>query len=118
MGTKIGYAAFDWRFFAAYAPLIPTWELSVYNVYTRMAPRISHNPFVSGVLWNGGDVIKDSNAVVNKLQELGKKVFLVTNNSTKSRDEYVAKCAKLGFNCNEVSLDDGRFLSIMGIYHL
>ena len=58
--------------------------------------------FVSGVLWNGGDVIKDANAVVNKLQELGKKVFLVTNNSTKSRDEYVAKCAKLGFNCNEV----------------
>ena len=48
-------------------------------------------------------MIKDANAVVNKLQELGKKVFLVTNNSTKSRDEYVAKCAKLGFNCNAVS---------------
>lgn len=65
-----------------------------------------------GVLWNGGDVIKDANAVVNKLQQLGKKVFLVTNNSTKSRDEYVAKCAKLGFNCNESQIVSTSYLTV------
>ncbi|KAF0304464.1 Glycerol-3-phosphate phosphatase [Amphibalanus amphitrite] len=65
-----------------------------------------------GVLWNGGDVIKDANAVVNKLQELGKKVFLVTNNSTKTRDEYVAKCAKLGFNCNEPQVISTSYLTV------
>ena len=59
-------------------------------------------------------MIKDADNVVNKLQELGKKVFLVTNNSTKSRDEYVAKCAKLGFNCNEVCLSDDFSSAVAG----
>ncbi|KAK3877395.1 hypothetical protein Pcinc_017887 [Petrolisthes cinctipes] len=50
-----------------------------------------------GVLWTGDDVIGKANTTLNHLQKLGKKVFLVTNNSTKSREDYVLKCEKLGF---------------------
>lgn len=41
--------------------------------------------------------------VVNFLQAKGKKVFLVTNNSTKSRSQYVGKCAKLGLHVAKVT---------------
>ncbi len=35
-------------------------------------------------------------------ESLGKKVFYCTNNSTKSRQEYVEKCEQLGFGGNLV----------------
>lgn len=50
-----------------------------------------------GVLWNGSEVISGSVKVVSSLQQLGKNVFYVTNNSTRSRDEYAKKCQHLGF---------------------
>ncbi|XP_065333341.1 glycerol-3-phosphate phosphatase [Cloeon dipterum] len=58
-----------------------------------------------GVLWMGdNEVIDSANITLNKLQELGKKVFYVTNNSTKSRDDYVKKCARLGFKADKESI--------------
>ncbi|XP_037070392.1 glycerol-3-phosphate phosphatase-like [Pollicipes pollicipes] len=65
-----------------------------------------------GVLWHGANVIKDAEAVVNKLQQLGKKVFLVTNNSTKTQNEYVSKCAKLGFQCSQSQVVSTSFLTV------
>ncbi|KAK7072173.1 hypothetical protein SK128_001979, partial [Halocaridina rubra] len=50
-----------------------------------------------GVLWSGDIIIGKANEALNKLRSLGKKVFYVTNNSTKSRIEYVEKCKRLGF---------------------
>ena len=35
--------------------------------------------------------------VIQRLRQLGKRVFYVTNNSTKHRREYKAKVDKLGF---------------------
>lgn len=50
-----------------------------------------------GVLWVGAEAIKGSPEVIRRFRELGKRVFYVTNNSTKHRREYKAKVDKLGF---------------------
>lgn len=51
-----------------------------------------------GVLWVGTTEIEGAARCVRALREMmGKKVFYCTNNSTKSRQEYVEKCAQMGF---------------------
>jgi len=50
-----------------------------------------------GVLWVGAEAIPGSPDMVRRFRELGKRVFYVTNNSTKHRREYKAKVDKLGF---------------------
>merc|ERR550519_540085 len=50
-----------------------------------------------GVLWVGGDALPGSPEVIQRFRALGKKVFYVTNNSTKHRKEYKVKFDKLGF---------------------
>lgn len=54
-----------------------------------------------GVIWSGDEVIGKANIALNKLRAMGKKVFYVTNNSTKTRSEYVIKCKNLGFEGQE-----------------
>ena len=39
-------------------------------------------------------------SVLDKLRELGKKIFFVTNNSTKSRKGYLGKFKSLGLEVN------------------
>jgi len=51
-----------------------------------------------GVLWAGDTILDRANLVINHLKKLGKNVFLVTNNSTKSTETYKQKCDKLSFN--------------------
>ena len=50
-----------------------------------------------GVLWIGTNPIPGSPEMINLFRKLGKRVFYCTNNSTKSRKEYVKKCQDLGF---------------------
>lgn len=54
--------------------------------------------FFIGVLWLGGKAIEGSNEVLNRLQEIGKRVFFVTNNATKSRDTWVKLARERGIN--------------------
>jgi ribonucleotide monophosphatase NagD (HAD superfamily) len=56
----------------------------------------------SGVLWLGNTVIPGSPNVIIQLQEMGKRVFYVTNNSSKTRDEIVSKCSRLGYPATRV----------------
>ena len=56
-----------------------------------------------GVLWTGSYAIDGSPEVVQALRQLGKKVIYVTNNSTKSRKEYLKKVTDLGFGGELVS---------------
>lgn len=57
-----------------------------------------------GVLWNGNEIIPGSAETINYFKNKGKKVFLVTNNDTKTREQYADKCKENGFNvaANEI----------------
>lgn len=64
---------------------------------------LSNNDFIdSGVLWTGSKTLHRSVETVNYLKNSGKQVFYVTNNSTKTRTQYLEKLTKLGFNAEEV----------------
>jgi ribonucleotide monophosphatase NagD (HAD superfamily) len=54
-----------------------------------------------GVLWLHDELY--DNEVINKFVELGKKVYLITNNSQTTQSEMAAKCKKLGFDLEPVS---------------
>jgi 4-nitrophenyl phosphatase/phosphoglycolate phosphatase len=51
-----------------------------------------------GVIWKGDSLIEGVPAVLDMLRKAGKKIFFVTNNSTKSRKGYVGKFTSLGLN--------------------
>ncbi|XP_022241024.1 glycerol-3-phosphate phosphatase-like isoform X2 [Limulus polyphemus] len=53
--------------------------------------------FSLGVLWNRNEAIPGAKETINALQDMGKTVIFVTNNSSKSRYEYHRKCEVLGF---------------------
>lgn len=49
-----------------------------------------------GVLWQGDRLLPRTAETLEKLRSLGKQLVFVTNNSTKSRDAYAAKFARMG----------------------
>jgi ribonucleotide monophosphatase NagD (HAD superfamily) len=51
-----------------------------------------------GVLWTGDEPIPGSADTIKELIRAGKRVLVMTNNSTKTADEWDVKCAKLGFD--------------------
>lgn len=51
-----------------------------------------------GVLWVYNDVLENSPEVVNTFIDLKKQVFLVTNNSTKTREEFLQKAVNMNYN--------------------
>ncbi|KAL7785524.1 HAD-like domain-containing protein [Trichoderma ceciliae] len=52
-----------------------------------------------GVLWNGDHVYEGVSETITLLKSKGKRVVFVTNNSTKSRQDYVKKLSKLNIPC-------------------
>lgn len=54
-----------------------------------------------GVIWRGDQAIPGAAQVIHLLKENGKKVFFVTNNSTKTRRMYAEKMSTLGFDVKE-----------------
>lgn len=48
----------------------------------------------SGLAWNP---VPGATELLARLKEAGKRIFVVSNNSTKSSSEYVKKLEKLGF---------------------
>jgi len=64
-----------------------------------------------GVLWVGAEPIPGSPEMINKFRDLGKRVFYVTNNSTKHRRDYKTKLDKLGFGGNMDEIVGTAYLS-------
>ena len=65
-----------------------------------------YDPFcaiILGVLWLGPTVLPKAPELVKKLRAVGKKVFFMTNNSTKTREEFMKKFNNLGFEATMVS---------------
>jgi len=60
-----------------------------------------------GVLWTSDNVVPGGPSAINKLKAMGKKVLFITNNSSKSRKEYVQKFFKMGYHV----VDDDIFSS-------
>ncbi|XP_061823414.1 glycerol-3-phosphate phosphatase [Nerophis lumbriciformis] len=54
-----------------------------------------------GVIWRGDKAIPGAPQVVKLLKQHGKRVFFVTNNSTKTRKMYADKMSTLGFDVTE-----------------
>uniref|UniRef100_A0A3P9JT21 Glycerol-3-phosphate phosphatase n=1 Tax=Oryzias latipes TaxID=8090 RepID=A0A3P9JT21_ORYLA len=54
-----------------------------------------------GVIWRGDQAIPGAPQVINLLKQHGKKVFFLTNNSTKTRRMYADKMSTLGFEVTE-----------------
>lgn len=50
-----------------------------------------------GVIWNGETAVTGAPEVVSMLKQRGKRVFFVTNNCTRPRENYVQKFSRLGF---------------------
>lgn len=50
-----------------------------------------------GVIWHGNSVVEGAVEVIKKLIEKKKKIFFITNNSTKSRNSFLTKFHNLGF---------------------
>lgn len=60
--------------------------------------------FWAGVLWLGTTIIQGSPNAINFLKKAGKRIFYVTNNSTKTQKELLTKIDSMGFNAAEVCL--------------
>ncbi|KAM4624259.1 glycerol-3-phosphate phosphatase [Polymixia lowei] len=54
-----------------------------------------------GVIWRGDQVVPGAPEVINLLKKNGKKVFFVTNNSSKTRKLYADKMTRMGFDVRE-----------------
>jgi phosphoglycolate/pyridoxal phosphate phosphatase family enzyme len=62
-----------------------------------------------GVIWKGDSLIPGIPNVIAKLRAAGKKIFFVTNNSTKSRKGYKAKFDELGLSVNPEEIFSSSF---------
>ncbi|XP_022291086.2 glycerol-3-phosphate phosphatase-like [Crassostrea virginica] len=71
-----------------------------------------------GVLWNANEVIPGSLETVKGLKALGKRIFYVTNNSTKTRAEYAQKCVKLGFPATEDDIVCTSYISALYLHNM
>ncbi len=59
---------------------------------------------VDGVLCRGDDPIPRAAEAIERLRYVGKSVIFISNNSTKSREDYLAKFARLGIPVNTEDL--------------
>lgn len=66
-----------------------------------------------GVIWRGDQAIPGAPEVIDLLKKNGKKVFFVTNNSSKTRRLYAEKMSLLGFNVSEEQVFGTAYCSAM-----
>lgn len=67
--------------------------------------------FLPGVLWLHSDIIGEAPKVMNRFKEMSKGVFFVTNNSTKTRDEFAEKALSMNFNIGKEEIISPSFMA-------
>lgn len=68
-----------------------------------------------GVLWTDNTPFAGSLQVINRLKELGKKVFLISNNSTSTMNQYMNKINKFDLHVTE---DEVIFPALVAVSYL
>lgn len=63
------------------------------------------------MLWLYTTVIGGSDTVINRLVAMGKRIYFITNNSTKTRDEFVEKAKQLRFNVGRENVISTAYLT-------
>lgn len=66
-----------------------------------------------GVIWKGDELVQGVPRTLRRLREMGKKLVFVTNNSTKSRKQYVKKFLELGVDVTESEIFSSSFAAAM-----
>eukprot|EP00276_Gloeochaete_wittrockiana_P008555 CAMPEP_0184644928 /NCGR_PEP_ID=MMETSP0308-20130426/1522_1 /TAXON_ID=38269 /ORGANISM="Gloeochaete witrockiana, Strain SAG 46.84" /LENGTH=380 /DNA_ID=CAMNT_0027073671 /DNA_START=31 /DNA_END=1173 /DNA_ORIENTATION=+ len=62
-----------------------------------------------GVVWRGDEVVPGASETIDYLRKRGKRLIFVTNNSTKSRVQYLQKFLDLGIKVNEEEMFSSSF---------
>jgi len=86
-------------------------RLSRATLPTFLAPLDTFLLDCDGVLWNGAAPVPGAGAAVAALRAAGKRVFFVTNNSTKPRSAYVDTLAKYGIAAAPASILSSAYAS-------
>ncbi len=68
---------------------------------------------IDGVVWRGREPISDNIEGLKRLIKLGKEVFFVTNNSTRSRTVYSVLLEKLGITVDENHIITSGYASVL-----
>lgn len=55
---------------------------------------------LDGTIYLGDKLIEGSKGLIEKIRSSGKKVFFVSNNSSKNKEDYVKKLSHLGISCS------------------
>lgn len=70
-----------------------------------------------GVLWNSDVLIPGSLDTIRKLKKLGKNVYFITNNSTKTRKEYCKKFTDLKFDVKEEEIIGTAYIAALYLHN-
>merc|ERR1712147_48830 len=62
-----------------------------------------------GVIWKGDSLIDGVPETIDMLKSMGKQLFFITNNSTKSRAGYLKKFTSLGLNITAENIFSSSF---------
>lgn len=63
-----------------------------------------------GVLWLGNQVLKGSPDIINFFKRIGKQVFFITNNSEKTRSEFLVKAHRMNYKVDADSILSSAYL--------
>ncbi len=64
-----------------------------------------------GVLYKEDDLLPGAKVLLSELEKEGKKIYLLTNNSTKTREDYCNKLQKLGINIPKDNIFSSAYLT-------
>ena len=71
-----------------------------------------------GVIWEGDHLIENVDKVLKHLRALGKRIWFVTNNATKSRASNKAKFDKMGIQCSVDEIFSSAYASAAYLKHV
>lgn len=56
---------------------------------------------LDGTIYVGGEIVPGAASTIEDLRRRGKKIYFLSNNSSKSKNEYVERLSNIGIDCSE-----------------